>query len=59
MFKDVTDDIKGAMDAGMMGYLVQTGKYRTGDEQRISPPPTKVFPSFVEAINEILLKIKK
>lgn len=42
----------------MMGYLVQTGKYRAGDEEKIQPPPTAVFPSFVEAVNKILDEIK-
>ncbi|XP_066254752.1 haloacid dehalogenase-like hydrolase domain-containing protein 2 [Euwallacea similis] len=51
---DVTDDIKGAMDAGLQGYLIKTGKYREGDENKISPPPTKVFESFVEAVADII-----
>ncbi|CAG9855809.1 unnamed protein product [Phyllotreta striolata] len=54
---DVNDDIKGAMDVGMQGYLVQTGKYRTADEAKIQPPPTEVLPSFVEAVDKILSQI--
>ncbi|XP_050304037.1 haloacid dehalogenase-like hydrolase domain-containing protein 2 [Anthonomus grandis grandis] len=56
---DVTDDIKGAMDAGLLGYLVKTGKYREGDEQKICPKPTAVFPSFVEAVDSIIYSITK
>ncbi|KAH1010246.1 hypothetical protein HUJ05_004565 [Dendroctonus ponderosae] len=51
---DVTDDVKGAMDAGLRGYLVKTGKYREGDESKISPAPTAVFSSFVEAADKII-----
>lgn len=47
------------MDAGLQGYLVQTGKYRTGDENKISPPPSAVFPSFVEAVDSIIEIISK
>ncbi|XP_066151418.1 haloacid dehalogenase-like hydrolase domain-containing protein 2 [Euwallacea fornicatus] len=54
---DVTDDIKGAMDAGLQGYLVKTGKYREGDEDKISPSPTKVFESFVEAVDDIIKEL--
>lgn len=57
--QDVTDDIQGAMNAGLMGYLVQTGKYSPGDENKIKPGPTAVFPSFVEAVNKILEQIKQ
>ena len=42
------------MKAGMRGFLVKTGKYRSGDENKITPSPTAVFPSFVEAVDEIL-----
>nr|CAI5835733.1 unnamed protein product [Callosobruchus analis] len=51
---DVTDDIQGAMNAGLKGYLVQTGKYKAGDENKINPSPTVVVPSFVEAVDKIL-----
>lgn len=42
------------MDAGLQGYLVKTGKYREGDENTISPVPTAVFSSFVEAADKII-----
>lgn len=38
----------------MRGYLVQTGKYKKGDELKIKPEPSAVFPSIVEAIDSIL-----
>lgn len=54
IFQDVRDDIAGAQAVGMKGFLVQTGKYRVGDENTITPPPTKVYESFVEAVEMIL-----
>ncbi|RZC35880.1 haloacid dehalogenase-like hydrolase domain-containing protein 2 [Asbolus verrucosus] len=54
---DVTDDVEGAMNAGMKGYLVQTGKYQPGDENKITTPPDAVVPSFVEAVEKILKQV--
>ncbi|KAG5882162.1 hypothetical protein JTB14_002887 [Gonioctena quinquepunctata] len=51
---DVTDDVQGAMSAGLQGYLVQTGKYKPGDENKVNPVPTAVVPSFVEAVEKLL-----
>ncbi len=34
---DVFGDIEGALNAGLQARLVKTGKYQTGDENRISP----------------------
>ncbi|XP_033224560.1 haloacid dehalogenase-like hydrolase domain-containing protein 2 [Belonocnema kinseyi] len=51
---DVRDDIAGAQAVGIKGFLVQTGKYRVGDENTITPPPAKVCESFVEAVEIIL-----
>lgn len=48
------DDVAGAQAAGIKGILVQTGKYRTGDEKTITPGPTKVCSSFVQAVESIL-----
>ncbi|XP_076277961.1 haloacid dehalogenase-like hydrolase domain-containing protein 2 isoform X1 [Lasioglossum baleicum] len=53
---DVKDDVAGAQAIGIKGLLVQTGKYREGDENTITPPPTKVCTSFVEAAEYILEK---
>lgn len=51
---DVRDDVEGAQKAGLMGMLVKTGKYRSGDEEIISPPPNHVFDSFPIAIDYII-----
>ncbi|XP_066597038.1 haloacid dehalogenase-like hydrolase domain-containing protein 2 [Prorops nasuta] len=51
---DVNDDVAGAQAIGIKGILVQTGKYRENDENTIDPPPTKVCPSIVEAIDAII-----
>ncbi|XP_017759870.1 PREDICTED: haloacid dehalogenase-like hydrolase domain-containing protein 2 [Eufriesea mexicana] len=51
---DVKDDVAGAQAIGMRGLLVQTGKYRNGDENIITPQPTKVCSSFVQAVEYIL-----
>ncbi|XP_014475114.1 PREDICTED: haloacid dehalogenase-like hydrolase domain-containing protein 2 [Dinoponera quadriceps] len=51
---DVRDDVAGAQAAGIRGILVQTGKYRTGDENTIIPGPAKVCASFVQAVENIL-----
>lgn len=48
------DDIEGAQKLGMKGILVKTGKYRPGDEEKISPPAFQVLPSFKEAVDYIL-----
>ncbi|WP_027329902.1 TIGR01458 family HAD-type hydrolase [Marinimicrobium agarilyticum] len=34
---DVFGDIEGALNAGLQARLVKTGKYQTGDENRIAP----------------------
>ncbi|CAG2120083.1 unnamed protein product, partial [Medioppia subpectinata] len=51
---DVCDDIGGAQSLGMAGILVKTGKYRSGDENKINPLPHYVLPSFSEAIDLII-----
>ncbi|BFZ14134.1 hypothetical protein BsWGS_17172 [Bradybaena similaris] len=50
---DVKDDIAGAQAAGMKGILVQTGKYRDGDENKINPPPFRVAADFSHAVDII------
>lgn len=39
---DAESDVAGAMAAGLKAVLVQTGKYRAGDESRIDPSPSFV-----------------
>jgi len=59
VFQDVRDDIAGAQAIGARGILVKTGKYRAGDENKISPPPAFVCSSFPEAVDLIVEKISK
>ncbi|XP_008324338.1 haloacid dehalogenase-like hydrolase domain-containing protein 2 [Cynoglossus semilaevis] len=51
---DARDDVGGAQDAGMLGILVRTGKYREGDENKLRPPPHLTCDSFPEAVDHIL-----
>jgi HAD superfamily hydrolase (TIGR01458 family) len=45
---DVEFDVSASVALGMQGVLVKTGKYRTGDEERIEPAPTAVLGSVTE-----------
>lgn len=51
---DAEADVGGAMAAGLMGVLVQTGKYRSGQEKALDPPPTFVAQNLTEAIDFLL-----
>ncbi|OEU73010.1 MAG: hydrolase [Desulfuromonadales bacterium C00003093] len=51
---DVFSDINGALKAGMKAALVQTGKYRPGDEQNIIAPGACVCTDLLEAVEGIL-----
>ncbi|PWA26578.1 hypothetical protein CCH79_00000717, partial [Gambusia affinis] len=51
---DARDDVGGAQNAGMLGILVRTGKYRDGDERKIDPPPYLTCDSFPDAVEHIL-----
>lgn len=51
---DVESDVAGAMEAGMMGILVRTGKYKEGDEERIEPAPSAVVADLREAVDWVL-----
>uniref|UniRef100_A0A6I8RDP6 Haloacid dehalogenase-like hydrolase domain-containing protein 2 n=1 Tax=Xenopus tropicalis TaxID=8364 RepID=A0A6I8RDP6_XENTR len=51
---DCRDDVGGAQNAGMLGILVKTGKYRAGDEGKIDPAPYVVCDSFPQAVDHIL-----
>ncbi|XP_034048113.1 haloacid dehalogenase-like hydrolase domain-containing protein 2 [Thalassophryne amazonica] len=51
---DARDDVGGAQNAGMLGILVKTGKYREGDENKIHPPPHLTCDSFPDAVEHIL-----
>nr|XP_033790770.1 haloacid dehalogenase-like hydrolase domain-containing protein 2 [Geotrypetes seraphini]XP_033790777.1 haloacid dehalogenase-like hydrolase domain-containing protein 2 [Geotrypetes seraphini] len=51
---DCRDDVGGAQNTGMRGILVKTGKYRAGDEDKISPAPYLTCDSFPHAVDHIL-----
>lgn len=52
---DAASDIGGALAAGLQGILVQTGKYRPGDEEKIEGSGFKCADDLAQAI-DILLK---
>ena len=54
---DVESDVGGAMDAGIEGILVQTGKYRPGDENAVTPPPTTVAQDLAGAADWIIAQL--
>jgi HAD superfamily hydrolase (TIGR01458 family) len=45
---DVEFDVAASVSLGMRGVLVRTGKYRAGDEARVTPGPTAVLASVRE-----------
>lgn len=51
---DVESDVAGAMEAGMAGLLVRTGKYEAGDETLIEPAPTATVADLRRAVDWIL-----
>lgn len=51
---DAEADVGGAMDAGLAAILVRTGKYQTGDEAAITPPPTLVAEDLAQAVETVL-----
>ena len=52
---DAESDVAGAIAAGIgQGILVQTGKYRNGDEARYSPSPSAVVADIGRAIDLLL-----
>ncbi|XP_065262109.1 haloacid dehalogenase-like hydrolase domain-containing protein 2 [Emys orbicularis] len=51
---DCRDDVGGAQNAGMLGILVKTGKYRAADEDKINPAPYLICESFPQAVDHIL-----
>jgi len=51
---DAEADVGGAIAAGLQGILVRTGKYRPGDECKVSPGPATVAETLEEACGWIL-----
>ncbi|KAJ1966262.1 hypothetical protein IWQ62_002476 [Dispira parvispora] len=52
---DVENDLGGgAVALGLRRYLVKTGKYSPGDENRVDPPPDGVFDNFAAVVDVLL-----
>ena len=52
---DAESDVAGALSAGVgRALLVQTGKYRPGDEDRVTPAPTAVVADISAAVDRLL-----
>jgi len=51
---DVVGDVQGALDAGLRGCLVRTGKYQQGDELKIATESRWCEDSVVEVVNQLL-----
>jgi len=52
---DAEADVAGALSAGLgRAILVQTGKYRAGDERRFDPRPSHVAPDLPDAVGRLL-----
>jgi len=52
---DIYGDVEGAINSGLHAGLVRTGKYQTGDENKISAAHL-TFDSIVEAVDHALLE---
>uniref|UniRef100_F6YYU4 Haloacid dehalogenase-like hydrolase domain-containing protein 2 n=1 Tax=Ciona intestinalis TaxID=7719 RepID=F6YYU4_CIOIN len=55
---DVRDDVGGAIESGMSGLLVKTGKYRSGDEEKINLALEFVVNDVLSAVDLILASIE-
>jgi len=51
---DAVADIEGAMRVGLQGILVKTGKYKAGDENRITLPGAMLMEDICEVVDQIL-----
>lgn len=51
---DAESDVGGALAAGLSGILVRTGKYASGDEDLLDPPPTRISDNLADAVDWIL-----
>ncbi|KAJ2850347.1 hypothetical protein IWW36_001964 [Coemansia brasiliensis] len=53
---DVLADLgDGAQDLGLQRFLVRTGKYRSGDENKASTPLSGTFDSFAAMVHELFI----
>lgn len=53
-FQDLNDDACGAVDIGMKGVLVRTGKYIENIEFSARVPPTRVLDSFAAVVDWLI-----
>lgn len=51
---DIIGDVQGAMDAGMRGVLVRTGKFRPEDENHPTIKPSGIVDNLASAVDMIL-----
>lgn len=51
---DAVSDVGGALDAGLQGILVKTGKYRHGDEREVAERGARVVEDIDAAVDYIL-----
>jgi HAD superfamily hydrolase (TIGR01458 family) len=51
---DVHDDVRGAVEAGLSGILVRTGKYRPGDDQYLTGPNATAADDLAAAVEQVL-----
>lgn len=54
--KDINDDVFGAMNVGMKGILVKTGKYIENIETKHTKQPTHIADSFAAAVDWLIGK---
>ena len=50
--------LSGAQEAGLVGALVQTGKYMEGDEKKGPGLPDFVYPSLLHAVQAVVASLK-
>jgi len=56
---DAEVDVAAAKRAGLgAGFLIQTGKYRSGDEHRHAPAPDAVYPTFAAFVAALTMGSK-
>jgi len=51
---DIVGDVQGAIDAGLRGVLVRTGKFRPSDENHPVVKPSGIVDNLAQAVELIL-----
>ena len=54
----ISGALSGAQEAGLVGALVQTGKYMEGDEKKGPGLPDFVYPSLLHAVQAVVASLK-